>query len=298
MTNDEETAVRETPPGPGAPPGPDPPGPGSRWPAPAAVRPAPVAPPFTPLPSVEARPQGGGWEPRGDEPASAFPVPWRLLAPLGVFLLVQFVVTVLTLLGVALLGEDQFTPIAIVVTGVANVAVALAWVQVRHPGQVRRLFGPVRTNLADAARGAGLGVLAYLGANVALSTLITYVVTRSGNELPPVQEELQAALTDPGIGLLVSAVVVLLVPLGEELLFRGMLFSALRDRVPLWPAIGLSSLVFGLTHVEPLAIVLTFPAGMLWAWGFHRRGTLVTAVVAHAVFNLINVVLLRLGLGG
>lgn len=286
--------MRETPPGPGAPPDDH----ESRWPAPAALQPAPVEPPFTPLPSVEAGPEGGGWEPRGDEPASAFPVPWRLLAPLGVFVLVQFVVGVLTLLGVALLGDDQFYRVAVLVTGVANIAVALAWVQVRHPGQVRRLFGPVRASLADAARGAGLGVVAYLGANVALSALITYVVTRSGNELPPVQEELQAALTDPGIGLLISAVVVTLVPLGEELLFRGMLFSALRDRVPLWPAIGLSGLIFGLIHVEPLAIVLTFPVGMLFAWGFHRRGTLVTAVVAHAVFNLINVVGLRLGLGG
>lgn len=284
--------MREAPPGPGAPPGSE-----SSWPAPATVPPSPVVPPFTPLPSVESRPEGAGWEPRGDEPAIAFPVPWRWWAPFGVFVLVQVVVVLAAGLGVALFGESRLYPIAVVATGLATVSVTIGWVRVRHPGQVRRLFGPVRVNLTDAARGAGLGVLAYLGANVALSQLITYVVTRSGNELPPVQEDLQAALTAPGVGLLISAVVVVLVPLGEELLFRGMLFSALRDRVPLWPAIGLSGLVFGLSHVEPLAIVLTFPAGMLWAWGFHRRGTLVTSVAAHAVFNLINVVLLRSGLG-
>jgi len=255
-------------------------------------------PPFTPLPSVESRPEGAGWEPRGDEPAIAFPVPWRWWAPFGVFVLTQVVVILVAGLGVTLFGEDQLYPIAVVATGLATVGVTIAWVQVRHPGQVRRLLGPVRASLPDAARGAGLGVLAYLGANVALSALITYVVTRSGNELPPVQEDLQAALTDSGIGLLVSAVVVLLAPLGEELLFRGMLFSALRDRVPLWPAIGLSGLIFALSHVEPLAIVLLFPVGMLFAWAYHRRGALVTTVAAHAVFNLINVVLLRLGLGG
>lgn len=281
MTDDEETAVKQA----------------SRWPAPAQVEPPPAVLPFTPLPSVDARPAPEGWEPRGDDPATAFPVPWGLLSPFGVFVLSQVAVLLVTGLGVLVLGENRLYPIAVVSTGLATVATTLLWVRVRHPGQVRRLFGPVRANAGDALRGVGLGVLAYLGANVALSALITFVVTRSGGELPPVQEDLQSALVDPVIGLLISAVVVVLVPLGEELLFRGMLFSALRDRVPLWPAIGLSGLIFGLSHVEPLAIVLTFPVGMLLAWGFHRRGTLLTSVVAHGVFNLINVVLLRAGLG-
>ncbi|QPM92214.1 CPBP family intramembrane glutamic endopeptidase [Pseudooceanicola algae] len=44
------------------------------------------------------------------------------------------------------------------------------------------------------------------------------------------------------------------VGLSEELMFRGVLFPALRSRMRIWPAIWLSSVIFGLAHVSNIAI--------------------------------------------
>jgi membrane protease YdiL (CAAX protease family) len=63
--------------------------------------------------------------------------------------------------------------------------------------------------------------------------------------------------------------------------------------LPLWPAMGLSGLAFALSHLEALAIVILLPVGMFFAWIFHRTGSLLVPIAAHAVFNLVNVLLLR-----
>jgi exosortase E/protease (VPEID-CTERM system) len=83
----------------------------------------------------------------------------------------------------------------------------------------------------------------------------------------------------------------LVVPLVEELAFRGYLLRALQARDFLSVPIGRlrpaalvgSSLVFGLLHHDVLAATL---AGMAYAWAAHRRGRLSDAVLAHSVTNL------------
>ncbi len=284
--------MRESPPSPAPPQGE-----GGRWPAPPAP-PArrPDEPAFVPLARLDEPVPGDAWRPLGDEPATAFPVPWRWWEAVLVFLLIQVMAFVVVVAAVEVVGEDTLYPVGVIAGGGLTIVLTLLWVRLRHPGQVRRLFGPVRISWSDLGRGVGIGILSYLVVNVALSALITTIVERSGNELPEVQQGLQDALVDPAAGLVVAFAVVVLAPLGEELLFRGLLFSALRNRVPLWPAIGTSGLLFALSHGEALAIVLLFPIGMYFAWAYHRRGSLAVTIVAHAVFNLINVVGLRLSL--
>lgn len=83
---------------------------------------------------------------------------------------------------------------------------------------------------------------------------------------------------------------VLIIPVVEELAFRGYLlrrliapdFTAVSGRdVTLGPVL-LSSLVFGLLHQDWLAGTL---AGLLFAFAYSRRGRLSDAIVAHAVSN-------------
>ena len=140
--------------------------------------------------------------------------------------------------------------------------------------------------------GLGAFVVIQLGFGIALTQLVEAL----GREIPPVQENVQEAVQSAGgVPVMIAIGVVLLGPVGEEMLYRGVLLQALGKHLPGWPAIGLSSLAFGLTHFEPFVIVLTFPLGLVLAWVSRRRGTIVTAIVAHAVFNLIGVLLIRGG---
>lgn len=254
--------------------------------------------PFTPL-ARPGDPTPEGWDARGDDPATAFPVPWRWWEPVAVFavsfLISNVLVLVVLVVSVPLgMPEPVQVTIAALLSSGVLFASTLVWVRARHPGAIGRLAGPVRPRLVHVGIGAGAGLLAFAVGNVGFGQLITWLIRRLGGEPPPVQEALQSALQDPVTGIVLAVAVVVAAPLAEELFFRGFLFQGLRRSVPLWPAMGLSGLAFALSHIEPLAIVILLPVGMFFAWIFHRTGSLLVPISAHAAFNLVNVVLLRL----
>jgi CAAX prenyl protease-like protein len=92
------------------------------------------------------------------------------------------------------------------------------------------------------------------------------------------------------IGRLLGAVLV--VPIVEELAFRGFLLRRLIasnfSKVPYdqwhWPAVLISSLAFAAVHQQ---LIGGFAAGVLYAYAQKRRGLLSDAIVAHAVSNAL-----------
>jgi uncharacterized protein len=155
----------------------------------------------------------------------------------------------------------------------------------------------VRAKASDALVGIAGGAGAFFLLNVLVGSLLTIIAEQFGFEVPQMQENLRDFIQDPRLGWLAVSVTVLLAPIGEELLFRGVLFQSLRTRMPLWSAIALSAILFGLVHYEPLLIVLTTMVGAVLAWLFHLRGTLLVPIVAHAVYNGISVTILLLTAG-
>jgi len=85
---------------------------------------------------------------------------------------------------------------------------------------------------------------------------------------------------------------VLVIPLAEELAFRGWLlrwlssrdFEAVPPRAWTWTALILSSLAFGAVHARLLAGTL---AGLCFALAYRWRGRLGDAAVAHAAANAV-----------
>jgi CAAX prenyl protease-like protein len=85
---------------------------------------------------------------------------------------------------------------------------------------------------------------------------------------------------------------VVIVPIIEELAFRGYLLRRLIDanftEVPCsrftFVSFAVSSLAFGLMHSAPLAGTL---AGMAYAGAQYRKGRLTDAIAAHAVTNAL-----------
>lgn len=96
---------------------------------------------------------------------------------------------------------------------------------------------------------------------------------------------------------LATAFLTLLTPLGEELLFRGVITSALLRYGPIIGVLG-STLIFAVTHgfntVFPAALVV----GLITAELFRRSGSIWPAVIVHAVHNLPTVPALVLAAGG
>ncbi len=77
----------------------------------------------------------------------------------------------------------------------------------------------------------------------------------------------------------------------EECFFRGYMQTWLR---PVWgagPAILASSGAFALMHLDPVHTPVAFVFGLLLGWIVEKTGSLVPAVAAHVVNNVVSVVL-------
>ncbi|HYY05136.1 MAG TPA: CPBP family intramembrane glutamic endopeptidase, partial [Candidatus Limnocylindria bacterium] len=80
---------------------------------------------------------------------------------------------------------------------------------------------------------------------------------------------------------------VVLAPVFEELVFRGLLFGTLRRRLGPAAAALVSAAVFALAHgYGVIGFAAVFWSGLLWAWAYERTGSLAPSIAAHAVDNL------------
>lgn len=143
----------------------------------------------------------------------------------------------------------------------------------------------------STGRAIRLAVL-YLAAAIARMVLILAVLVALFPELAAGAGEGVRALfsqaNDPtGKAMLVLAAVVL-APVGEELVFRGVLLGGLAQRMRPGAALVLSSVLFGLFHVSSHGAAAVMPAilGLIFGWAKLRTGKLTAPMVLHAMNNL------------
>lgn len=88
-------------------------------------------------------------------------------------------------------------------------------------------------------------------------------------------------------------------PIFEETLFRGILYKALSARIRALPAVLCTSAIFALLHPQlPIGFLGIFLLGAMFNGLVILRGSLLPAVIAHAVNNTMILLLFALILGG
>ncbi len=82
-------------------------------------------------------------------------------------------------------------------------------------------------------------------------------------------------------GLLASFVV----PVYEEIFFRGLIHNGLANRLGVWGAIIVSSAIFGLFHGFPIQIITAFLLGLVLGWLYEKTNSLWAPTICHVVNN-------------
>ena len=88
------------------------------------------------------------------------------------------------------------------------------------------------------------------------------------------------------VPLLMMIYSVLLAPIGEELIFRGVTLRIARRAFPFWIANTIQALLFGVFHMNPLQGCYTFMLGLFIGYICEKGGTLYHAILFHFLFNL------------
>ena len=141
---------------------------------------------------------------------------------------------------------------------------------------------------------------ACVGAACAAAPLLYVVVSIVLSLLPEAWLESYAsassALAQDDIFTILATVV--LAPVTEEVVFRGLIFSRLERAMPGWLAAVLSALAFGLCHGQPVWMAYAFVLGLLFALLRLRTGSILPSLLAHFIFNSISPIAQALGNAG
>lgn len=100
---------------------------------------------------------------------------------------------------------------------------------------------------------------------------------------------------------------VILVPVAEESLHRGLIFGSLYPKSHA-AAYILSSLIFSAVHIVQyigvysprnllLALVQYIPAGLVLAWAYRKSGSIFAPIVIHALINAIGLFSISISIG-
>lgn len=131
-----------------------------------------------------------------------------------------------------------------------------------------------------------LSILAGLGISVALTGIINFIDI--AKYFPKATQELAEMFAGSDLLSLLLAVGII-VPIFEELMFRGLIFNEMRRAMPPWLALVLSGVVFGVAHMNPIQIMYTIPMGILLAVLYYRTGSLWTPILVHIAWNICSV---------
>jgi uncharacterized protein len=250
---------------------------------------APPIPPGSMPPSPAIAPPGGATAP----PRRTHR--WGI----GAYVVVEAVfVGVSLLIGFAFLGKPVSVTALTVALAVPTVlAAGVAMLITRLRGNGPRTDLGLIWSWHDVRVGIVYGVC---GLVITIPASLLYVVLvgpeQASSAVGDVFEGLRAG---PVAALTVVLVVVVLAPLCEEIVYRGLLWGALeRYALPRWVPFVVTTLLFAVAHFEFTRTPLLFIVALPIALARLRTGRLAASVVAHQVNNLLPGVVLALALVG
>lgn len=214
--------------------------------------------------------------------------PWQAWQPTDALIGFTLIFIGLVVIGAVVIGtvdgEPQSTLIALFAQGVVFAGVPIAIATQRSGSRPWRVVGFTRFRAGDLWLVVG-AMIAQVVVTVAVSALLF-----TPNQDTIIEDVNFNETTVAAIAAFVAIVVV--APVAEEALFRGLFFGAMRTRTSFAVAAGVSGVLFGAVHLTTgdfaVAGLLAF-FGVLLAWLYEKTGSLGPPIALHGVNNAIAI---------
>jgi membrane protease YdiL (CAAX protease family) len=244
--------------------------------------------------SEESLPPGPATPAEGElsaEPLTT--VHWSVGSAAGLVAVALAIIITAGLAGAAVYRTDwgtvaQTLAVGALLVGAYLLQVAMVSTSAKYKGSALKPAVGLRS-LPDAGRWTAIA----LASAVALRVLTAAyeAVVRALGFVVGGGVEIDRILPPGPLGALLGALLlVLIAPLAEEIVFRGVLVPALSWHRNAWFGIVVSGALFSAVHLNGYSFLPLMLVGVTLGWLFVQSRSLWTAVVAHGAFNAIGLV--------
>lgn len=203
---------------------------------------------------------------------------WYLVA----FLLIQYVCMIATMIG---FQTHDTTPMVNIVSTLAASVITIAlygW----------RKWAPLNSRYLNTRPWFTLFWVICL--TIGSSIPLTAALDATGLQLPEIYKQMLKGMMQNNMGFVAVAI---LVPIAEEMVFRGAILRRLLDLTgneKRWIAIVTSAALFGLVHGNMLQGLNAFAMGLMLGWMYVRTRSIVPGVVMHLTNNSLAFIMERM----
>lgn len=203
---------------------------------------------------------------------------WYLVA----FLLIQYVCMIATMIG---FQTHDTTPMVNIVSTIAASVITIAlygW----------RKWAPLNSRFLNTRPWFTLFWVICL--TIGSSIPLTAALDATGLQMPEIYKQMLKGMMQNNMGFVAVAI---LVPIAEEMVFRGAILRRLLDLTgneKRWIAIVTSAALFGLVHGNMLQGLNAFAMGLMLGWMYVRTRSIVPGVVMHFTNNSLSYIMERM----
>ena len=207
-------------------------------------------------------------------------IPWVIVGSIVLILALHLVALPLPLD----LGDPNTTEILAMLGVYGALGTWVLWACRRSRVNLRRLVGRAPPGYGWIGQALGI-LLAAVAFSLGSAFLLMYALSQFAPDLLRWLFEALAAPEDPSVGyhVAMTGVAVVLAPVLEETVFRGMLVNRLGVKWGMRTALIVSSILFGILHANPIGIGVV---GLVAAVLYLKTRTLIVPIAFHAANNL------------
>ncbi|ACB84175.1 CPBP family intramembrane glutamic endopeptidase [Natranaerobius thermophilus] len=173
--------------------------------------------------------------------------------------------------------------LSMTIASIIGIIIYLVYLSVRgdRPGEFLE-FNPTNVPIVVMSLVLGAGVALFLNSIFAAIEIERFF----GEEM----EMLQDVIDRGGLGIRFLSVGIV-IPIFEEVMYRGMIFNDLKRNLNMNLAILIQAIIFGILHANLYQFVYVVPAGILLALVYQWTATLLAPILIHISWNSMSLVM-------
>jgi uncharacterized protein len=206
-------------------------------------------------------------------------------------LLCPIFLSIITVAASKVIGFSEKDPLVLVVTTISGFGLLVLWLGRKHIINLQSMFS--MKNISAIFFIPMILVISGLGILLSeVSNLTTRILPMSDSWLRAFSSILGDG-SAPWKGILA---VVVVAPIVEEIIFRGMILRGFLKHYSVKKSILLSALLFGIVHMNPWQFVTAFVAGIILGWWYVKTESIITTIFGHTLNNVMSFIIAAIGL--